>query len=156
MAKKTLLCLALFLTCAIGYPPLQAQVPQAPAGRPSAPPPNASEPETGTTLLLGRIWRITSAPSQSPAGSIYIFLSNGTLLEASCVETYRVATWAGDKKTPRVLHVVEDKRPAFTAVITELTPTTLKLEQNFSRSHERREIALTAVQGEYVCPDMPK
>jgi hypothetical protein len=155
MAKKTQLCLALFLTCAIVYPLLHAQVPQAPAGRASAPP-GASEPETGTTLLTGRIWRITSAPSQSPAGSIYIFLSNGTLLEASCVETYRVATWTGDKKTPHVLHVVEDKRPAFTAVITELTPTTLKLEQNFSRSHERREIALTAVQGEYVCPDMPK
>jgi len=49
------------------------------------------------TQLFSRIWQVTNAPSKPASGSIYIFLANGTLLETSCVETYRIATWTIDK-----------------------------------------------------------
>lgn len=108
------------------------------------------------TQLFSRIWRVTKAPSQPASGSIYIFLPNGTLLETSCVETYRIATWTIDKKAPRVLRVVEDGQLAFTAAIAELTDTRLRLQQNLVRSKEKRDITLTAVEQEFVCPDLPK
>ena len=108
------------------------------------------------TQLFSRIWRVTNAPSQPASGSIYIFLPNGTLLETSCVETYRIATWTIDKKAPRVLRVVEDGQLAFTVRIAELTDSRLRLQQNLVRSNEKRDITLTAVEQEFVCPDLPK
>lgn len=107
------------------------------------------------TQLFSRIWRVTNAHKQPASGSIYIFLPNGTLLETSCVETYRIATWTIDKKAPRVLRVVEDGQLAFTARIVELTDTTLRLQQ-LVRNNEKRDITLTAVEQEFVCPDFPK
>src|SRR5882724_11880562 len=97
------------------------------------------------TQLFSRIWRVTNAPSKPASGSIYIFLANGTLLETSCVETYRIATWTIDKKAPSVLRVVEDQQLSFTAAITELTDATLRLSQDLVRSHEKRTITLKAV-----------
>ena len=108
------------------------------------------------TQLTSRIWQITQAPSKPPRGSIYIFLANGTLLETSCVETYRIAAWTIDPKAPSVLRVVEDERLAFTAVIATLTPDTLRLRQTLTRSSENRDLTLKAVEREFVCPDMPK
>jgi hypothetical protein len=158
MARICSLCMVLLLTNSAGLSTGRlldhGEVQSAPvtAGRAKA----ASAVEAGLAPIFGRIWRITKAPSQLPAGSIYIFLSNGTLLETSCVETYRVATWTADTKAPRILHVLEDKRPAFTATIKELTPTTLILEQRFSHGNQEHVLTLTAIDGEYVCPDMPK
>ncbi|MGC2197570.1 MAG: hypothetical protein WA628_23055 [Terriglobales bacterium] len=106
--------------------------------------------------LFSRIWRVNKAPAQPAAGSIYIFLPNGTVLETSCVETYRIATWTVDKRSPREVRVVEDRQPAYTASITELTDTTLRFKQHLVRSKETRDLALTAVEGEFVCPDLPK
>src|SRR5437879_2582223 len=108
------------------------------------------------TQLFSRIWQVTNAPSKPASGSIYIFLPNGTLLETSCVETYRIATWTIDKRAPSELRVVEDKQLAFTAVITELTDRTLRLRQSLARGKERRDITLKAVEREFVCPDLPK
>jgi hypothetical protein len=110
------------------------------------------------TQLFSRIWSFTNsnAPSKPPLSSIYIFLPNGTLLETSCTETYRIATWTIDKQAPRMLRVMEDGKLAFTATITELTDTTLRLQQILARSNERRELTLTAVEKEFVCPDFRK
>jgi hypothetical protein len=110
------------------------------------------------TQLFSRIWRFTdsNAPSKPPLSSIYIFLPNGTLLETSCTETYRIATWTIDKQAPRVLRIVEDGRLAFTATIAELTDTTLRLQQILVRSSEKRELTLMAVEKEFVCPDFRK
>ena len=69
-------------------------------------------PDTGLQSLFSHVWRVTKAPSTPPPGSIYIFLPNGTLLETSCVETYRIATWTVEKAAPRVLRVVEDRPDA--------------------------------------------
>ena len=113
---------------------------------------------TDLTQLFSRIWRFTDSnrPSTPPLSSIYIFLPNGTLLETSCAETYRIATWTIDKQAPLVLRVVEDGQLAFTATISELTDTTLRLQQILVRNNEKRELTLTAVEKEFVCPDFRK
>jgi hypothetical protein len=109
-----------------------------------------------TSLLIGKVWTLTKSPSEPPPGSIYVFFANGTLLEDSCVETYRIATWTQDPRAPHTLHVTEDHHPAFTATILQLTPNLLLLRQRFVRSHESREITLTSVPGEASCPELPK
>ena len=106
--------------------------------------------------LFSRSWRVTEASSKFAPGSIFIFLPNGTLVQTSCVETYRVATWTSDKTAPRVLRVVEDGKLAFTATIVELTDTALRLKQNLVRSNKKQNITLTAVEQESVCPDLRK
>jgi hypothetical protein len=106
--------------------------------------------------LFDKAWKLKGTAGQVPAGSIYVFLRNGTLLETSCVETYRIATWTADRKAARTLQVVEDGQPAFAARIIELTSTTLRMQQNLIRSKEKREMTLTAVEQESVCPDLRK
>lgn len=118
--------------------------------------PSKTAVDGNLTQLFSRIWRVTKAPSEPASGSIYIFLPNGTLLETSCVETYRLATWTSNKKAPRILRVVENGQLAFIAQITQLTDTTLRLQQKLVRSNEKRDITLTAVEQEFVCPDLPK
>jgi hypothetical protein len=107
------------------------------------------------TPLFSHIWRVVDAPNKAP-GAIYVFLASGTVLETSCVETYRIATWTIDKKSPRTLQVIEDGRLAFTATITGTSKNTLRLHQELPFSKEKRDITLAAVRGEFVCPDMPK
>jgi hypothetical protein len=108
---------------------------------------------SGMTPLFSRIWRVTRAPTPPPSGTIYIFLPSGTLLETSCVETYRIATWTLEKDG---LRVAEDRRLAFTAKIEELTNTSLRLQRRLARGNATEELSLTAVEGEFVCPDMPR
>jgi hypothetical protein len=106
--------------------------------------------------LLNRVWRVSNSAYGPAAGSIYIFLSNGTLLQTSCVETYRVALWSVDKTQPSTLRVVEDQQPVFTATIGESEGGTLRLRQKMLRGSEVRDITLTSVDSEFVCPDLPK
>jgi hypothetical protein len=106
--------------------------------------------------LLGRIWRVSAAAYGPASGSIYIFLPNGTLLETSCVETYRIATWSADPAEPSSLRVIEDQRPAFSATLGEASGNTLHLHQKLLHSSETRDLTLTAVDGEFVCPDLRK
>jgi hypothetical protein len=119
-------------------------------------PPQGSAPDNSLQPLFSHIWRVTKAPSAPAPGSIYIFLPNGTLLETSCVETYRVASWTVDKAAPRVLRVVEDRQLAFTANIAELSDSMLRLQKQLVRSKETQDVTYSAVEGEFVCPDMPK
>jgi hypothetical protein len=136
---------------------------------PGPPPASISQPEqtaaaspTSTandgnlSSLFSHIWRVTKAPSQPPPGSIFIFFANGTLLETSCTETYRIATWTIDKASPRELRVVEDKQLAFTANIAQLTNSTLILQKRLVQSKETQDVTFTAVESEYVCPDLRK
>lgn len=116
-----------------------------------------STPKSDLAPLFANIWRVTSATPYPSSGRIYIFLSNGTLLETSCVETYRIATWKADPKTPGTLEVTEDGRLAFTAAILSLTSHDLHLRQTLAfGNHEVHEVTLTAIDKEFVCPDMPK
>jgi hypothetical protein len=107
-------------------------------------------------FLFSRIWQLTDAPFKPAPNSIYIFLANGTLLETSCVETYRIAVWTVDPKRPSLLRAVEDNQLAFTAAITELTRGTLRLQQTLTRTNETRNLTLKAVEREFVCPDLSR
>jgi hypothetical protein len=108
------------------------------------------------TLLFKSIWRVTKAKRQPFHGSIYIFLPDGTLLETSCGEPYRVALWSRDSQDPSTLRITEDQRVVSTWRIVELTSTTLHLEKKLVRSEEKDDETLTAVKQEFVCPDLPK
>ena len=58
---------------------------------------------------------------------------------------------------PGTLEVTEDGRLAFTATILSLTSHDLRLRQTLAfGNHEVREVTLTAIDKEFVCPDMPK
>ena len=87
-------------------------------------------------LLFKNIWRITKAERQPFHGSIYIFLPNGTLLETSCGEPYRIALWSRDSQDSSTLRITEDQSVVATWKIIELTPTTLRLEKKLTRSGE--------------------
>jgi len=106
--------------------------------------------------LLNKIWRRSGSAFGPAAGSIYIFLANGTLLETSCVETYRVALWSVDPAKPDTLRVVEDQQQVFSATLREASGNTLHLKQTLLHQTESQDVALTAVEGEFVCPDLPK
>jgi heat shock protein HslJ len=108
------------------------------------------------TPLFSRIWRITNSPAKPAPGSIYIFLPNGTLLQTSCGETYRIAKWTIDKTNPSVLRVVEDNQLAFTAEIAALSDTTLRVKQMLVFNNEARTITLQGIEREFVCPDLPR
>ncbi len=117
---------------------------------------SAPTPKSDLAPLVAHVWRIDTPTPYPNSGSIYIFLPSGTLFETSCVETYRIATWKVDPSSPRTLVITEDGSPAFTAAISELTSTTLHFEQNLLFAKERRDFSLTAIDKEFVCPDMPK
>jgi hypothetical protein len=116
----------------------------------------AGDSKTSFAPLLNRIWRVSNSSYGPASGAIYIFLSNGTLLETSCVETYRIAVWSVDKAQPDTLRAVEDQQQVFTATVGQASGGTLHLHQKMIRSAETRDITLTAVDGEFVCPDLPK
>jgi hypothetical protein len=135
------------------------------AASPAVSPTTSPTATNDLTQLFSHIWRVTTAPSQPASGSIYIFLPNGTLLETSCVETYRIATWTIDKAAPRTLRVVEDGQFTFTATIAQLSDMSLQLqlsgmslqlEQVLVRINEKQDLTLTAVEQEFACPDLPK
>lgn len=107
--------------------------------------------------LFNRIWRVSDSASTPAPGSIYIFLRNGTLLETSCVETYRIALWSVDQNHPDTLRVTEDQRPAFTVAWGQPSGNTLSLRQKLLLGHsDTRDLTLTAVDNEFVCPDLKK
>jgi hypothetical protein len=117
----------------------------------------ATSQDVGLGTLLSRVWRVSNSPYGRDASAVYIFLPRGTVLETSCVETYRVATWTSDKTEPGKLTVFEDGRPAFTAVVIESKDRALKLRRTLAiGSKETQDVTLTAVDQEFVCPDLPK
>ena len=101
-------------------------------------------------------WRGCSAALPLPLLSIV--LPSGTLLETSCVETYRIATCTADRNDPNTLHVVEYQRPAFAATVSAANPeNTLQLRQVLAMGNkETRDLMLTAVNQEMVRPDLRK
>ena len=119
--------------------------------------PAATPPKSDLAPLFANIWRITSPTPYPNSGSIYIFLRNGTLLETSCVETYRIATWKAAPNKPGTIQVTEDGRLAFTAKVLTLTDRELRLQQTMAiGNHEVRDMKFEAIDKEFVCPDMPK
>lgn len=148
------LSLSILALSALGLVTFSQPTSSAPAPVSVSPP--APNWKTNLTQLFSRVWRVTKAPSQPALGSIYVYLPNGTLLQTSCVETYRIAGWTINKAAPRVLRVTEDGRLAYTDTITQLTDTTLQLQRTLAANNEKQTLTLTAVQKEFVCPDLRK
>jgi hypothetical protein len=104
------------------------------------------------TELSKHIWRVEQ-PASGFVGTIYIFVPDGTLLETSCKETYRIAKWWADPNSSGAIQVVEDGQPAFTGAILDAGPAGLRLQRRL-RHGETDELKLSAVTGEFVCPDL--
>jgi hypothetical protein len=147
---------ALRLLSCSSLPPSNSRKPTAPSSGSTTMNVSAAARDGKFVPLVGRIWRVSGASYGPASGSIYIFLPNGTLLETSCVETYRIATWSADPGNPGSLQVMEDQRPVFTATVGESTGNTLHLHEKLLHSSETRDLTLTGVDGEFVCPDLPK
>lgn len=113
-----------------------------------------AEPARSLSQLFSRIWKVESAPSKPALGSLYIFMANGTLLETSCTETYRIARWSIDKQSPMTVRVVEDGRLAFTASIKKLDDSTLRIQKRLAHGNETQNVTMKAVEREFVCPDL--
>jgi hypothetical protein len=111
-------------------------------------------PVTATNLVAGplanTVWRVTSG-NRAP-GTLFIFLSNGTLMMTSCVEIYRLARWRAE--TMDRLTIVEDVTVQYTADIQALSEDRLSLRLNL-RS-EQVDLTLEAAQAPFVCPDLPR
>jgi len=104
------------------------------------------------TELSKHIWRVEQ-PASGFVGTIYIFVPDGTLLETSCKETYRIAKWSADPNSPGAIQVVEDGQPAFIGTIVDAGPPAMRLQRRL-RHGETDELKLSAVAGEFVCPDL--
>jgi len=117
-------------------------------------PVNAPAPPAATDLaagpLVNTVWRVTSA-NRAP-GTLFVFLSNGTLMMTSCVEVYRLATWRAE--TADRLTIVEDIAVQYTADIQALSQNNLRLRLNL-RS-EQVDLTLEAAKAPFVCPDLPR
>jgi len=123
-----------------------------PVSNPEKESPTKTVTVSPATDLSKHIWRVEQ-PASRFAGTIYIFVSDGTLLETSCKETYRIAKWSADPNSPATIQVVEDGQPAFTGTIADAAPTSLRLQRRL-RHGETDERKLSAVTGEFVCPDL--
>ena len=118
-------------------------------------PVNAPAPPIAATDLAGgplvnTIWRVTSA-NRAP-GTLFVFLSNGTLMMTSCVEVYRLATWQAE--TTDRLTIVEDIAVQYTADIQALNQNHLSLRLNLKT--EQVDLTLEAAKAPFVCPDLPR
>ena len=101
--------------------------------------------------------RVSPSAYGEASGSIYVFLPNGTLLETSCVETYRIATWKSDPVNDGKLVIQEDNRPAFAAAFSVADDNTMHMTQALMLGQrEVKDITLTGIEKEFVCPDMKK
>jgi 2-polyprenyl-6-methoxyphenol hydroxylase-like FAD-dependent oxidoreductase len=113
--------------------------------------------ETPKTLrpLFGRIWQVART-NPPPPGAIYIFLPNGTLLMTSCGERYRVALWSTEPKERDTIRVVEDGQPSITLALQTADTNSARLVRTLVRTGKKSTLTLTALDKEYVCPDLPK
>jgi hypothetical protein len=100
---------------------------------------------------MNKVWRITSPPDRA-SGSFYIFLSDGTLVMTSCVETYRLATWRADGVSR--LMIAEDPGVQYPAEIREVGDREAHLR--LLLKSEQVELTLTQADTPFVCPDMPR
>jgi hypothetical protein len=55
-----------------------------------------------------------------------------------------------------MLRVTEDQQAVFAATLGESTANTLHLHRKLLRGAEVQDVTLSAVDSEFVCPDLPK
>jgi hypothetical protein len=62
--------------------------------------------------LASKVWRQVS-PTDAPLATLYIFLRDGTLVQTSCREVYRLSMWRADGD--RTLVITEDATAQYAA-----------------------------------------
>lgn len=101
-------------------------------------------------LVVNRVWQDKGA--DAPAGSIRIFLEDGTMAMTSCVETYRLSAWRWVEGSTLVWE--EDDRTIRAEVALagrDAMVLVIDLGDGASLSRE-----FSAVQAPVVCPDLPR
>jgi hypothetical protein len=111
--------------------------------------PTTDGDESRPTGLVNTVWRVTSPPDRAP-GSFYLFLSNGTLVMTSCVETYRLATWQAEDGGR--IAISEDQTVRYDAEFTAMSDRQARLQLNLKS--ERVALTLEQADAPYVCPDL--
>jgi hypothetical protein len=118
-----------------------------------APAPPVARAAGGTvaaaSALTNRVWIRTSP--DSPLGSMLIFLSDGTLLQDSCGETYRLSRWRADD--PDTIRWQEDTAE-IRATVVKLTEADLTLRLDLVSGVGTATYVAATVP--YVCPDLPR
>ncbi len=115
------------------------------------PPPPAASPSSAAAAgaLTSRVWLKTS--SEPPLGSMLIFLSDGTLVQDSCWETYRLSRWRAEGVD--TLRWQEDTAEIEAAVV-KSTEAELTLLLDLAGGPEIATYVAATVP--YVCPDLPR
>lgn len=99
---------------------------------------------------MNRIWN--RADGSAPLGSFVLFLADGTLVQDSCWETYRLSRWTLEADGES-LRWNEDGAD-IGATIVDVGERSLVLRLHLvAETEERRYFAAEAP---YVCPDLPR
>lgn len=109
----------------------------------------APQPASDSPTFTNRVWRIVSPGGRAP-GSFYAFLSDGSLVMTSCVETYRLATWR--LMSPQRVEITEDPITRYEADIARADPTRLELRLHLKS--EVVDLAFEPAATHFVCPDL--
>lgn len=119
-----------------------------PSSNPSPIPSSGPAPEPGasTDALTNTVWMRTEG--EGPPGELRIFLTDGTLVQTSCVEVYALRTWRRVSET-EIVFVEEVEIPAR---IVALTADELRLSLSLIGG-ERQEVVYHRARVPYICPD---
>ena len=109
-----------------------------------------SAPMVGASLT-DKFW-VQSEEETGLPGSMVLFLSEGTMLQDSCWETYRLSSW---QMTGEDSLSWEEDTVTIDADIVELNEAELVLNLHLVGG-ETKENRYTAAPVPYMCPDMPR
>ena len=102
-------------------------------------------------LVEDRVW-IDTGPERGAAGSLRAFLSDGTLVMTSCVETYRLAPWRWVEGAT----LVWEEDGAVLRAEVALVGRGRDGDGDRPRRRERLTQRFTAAEAPVVCPDLPR
>jgi hypothetical protein len=108
-----------------------------------------NSPAQSTPTFAGKLW--LSSDAAAAAGTLLVFLPNGTLLMDSCGETYRLARWQPIDDR----HIAwQEDTARIEAEITDLSDERLQLRLRLVNEFKEQSYRLATVP--FVCPDLPK
>jgi hypothetical protein len=108
-------------------------------------------PTSQAAGFVNKIWRVTE-PDAAP-GSLYIFLADGSLVQTSCVEVYRLSAWR--RETSGALTITEDLSVRYEAEAESVGDRQLRLRFKLGGSWTPWK-TLELARPPFVCPDLRK
>lgn len=117
----------------------------------SQPPPAAATTRAAQpSPLVSKVWRQVS-PADAPLATLYIFLPDGTLVQTSCTEVYRLSTWRADGD--RSVVITEEPSPPYAAEFEAEGDRRLRLRFKLGGEWQPWK-TLEVAQTPFVCPDL--